>query len=258
MDIQIFVAAHKMYRMPDNNIYQPIFVGSAINGKAPQNYQPDNVGQNISKKNPNYNELTAMYWAWKNCHADVKGLVQYRRYFSNSPKMGLPAILNRDQVQQLLSEKDVIVPKKREYYIETNYSHYAHAHHAGPLNMVRQVIQEKYPAYLSAYDGLMKKTGAHMFNMMVMPAPLFDGYAEWLFSILFEVESRVDISDYDQQEARVFGYLSELLLDVWLTHNQLSVAEVPVMYMEKQRIPAKAYNLLKRKFFPRAVKQTHF
>ncbi|RRK09478.1 DUF4422 domain-containing protein [Lactiplantibacillus garii] len=258
MNVQIYVAAHKPYRMPVSKTYQPIFVGAAVNGGVPLNYQPDNTGDNISTKNPNYNELTAIYWIWKNCHADVKGIVQYRRYLSNNPKQRLAGILDKNEINRLLNERDVIVPRKRHYYIETNYSHYIHAHHQEPLDTMRKVVRKTQPDYLSDYDVVMHRTSAHMFNMMIMPADKFDAYAEWLFSILFKVEAAVDISHYDSREARVFGYLSELLLDVWLRHNQLSFAEVPVMYMEKQQLPAKAYNLLKRKFFPQATKRTHF
>lgn len=258
MKVQIYVAAHKPYQMPQDPAYRPIFVGAAIHGSTPQNYQPDNVGDNISACNPNFNELTAMYWIWKNCHADIKGLNQYRRYLSQTPKRKLAGILSMAEVEALLQQYDVIVPKKRHYYIESNYSHYIHAHHREPLAMMRTVISERYAAYLDDFDWLMNQTSAHMFNMMIMSGPNFDAYAEWVFDILFTVHDRVDITDYNVQEARVFGYLSEFLLDVWINHNQLKYVEVPVMYMEKQQLPAKAYNLLKRKFFPQAAKRTHF
>jgi hypothetical protein len=258
MKVQIYVAAHKPYQMPQDSTYRPIFVGAALNGVTPQHYQPDNVGDNISASNPNFNELTAMYWIWKNCHADIKGLNQYRRYLAEAPKRKLAGILSMDEIEGLLEQYDVIVPKKRHYYIESNYSHYIHAHHQEPLDVMRTVIHDQHPDFLADFDRLMHQTSAHMFNMMIMPGPKFDAYAEWVFDILFEVRNRIDISDYDVQEARVFGYLSELLLDVWINHQHLSYVEVPVMYMEKQRLPAKAYNLLKRKFFPQAAKRTHF
>lgn len=258
MDIQVFVAAHKAYKMPKSSIYQPIFVGSDVNGETPAGFQPDNDGVNISNKNPNYNELTAIFWAWKNSNADVKGLVHYRRYLAEKPQKKMDGILNRTEIEKLLKEKNVILPKKRHYYVESNYSHYIHAHQQEPLDVMRVVVQELYPDYLASYDLMLKQTSAHMFNMFIMPREYFDKYAEWLFSILFEVEKRIDISNYDATEARVFGYLSELLLDVWLAQNKVTYFEVPVMYLEGQQLVAKGVNLLKRKFLPNSKKKTHF
>ena len=67
-----------------------------------------------------------------------------------------------------------------------------------------------------------------------MKRELFDNYCTWLFSILFELQKNIDISDYDKQESRVFGYISEFLLDVWLDTNNYNYKEVPVMFMEQQ------------------------
>ena len=75
------MAAHKLYWMPSDSVYMPIHVGRE--GKADLGYVGDNTGDNISAKNPNYCELTALYWAWKNLEADYVGLVHYRRYFTN-------------------------------------------------------------------------------------------------------------------------------------------------------------------------------
>ncbi|MCC3238367.1 DUF4422 domain-containing protein, partial [Pediococcus acidilactici] len=114
-------------------------------------------------------------------------------------------ILNKREVEELLAKTPIILPKKRKYYIETNYSHYIHAHHREPIDVTRKVIVDKYPEYLYAFDQMMKRTSAHMFNMFVMRKELFDEYASWLFDILTEVEKQIDISEYSVQEARVFG-----------------------------------------------------
>lgn len=42
----------------------------------------DNEGDNISGKNPDYCELTAQYWAWKNIDCDYYGFFHYRRYLT--------------------------------------------------------------------------------------------------------------------------------------------------------------------------------
>ena len=58
--MKILIATHKDYKMPDNAIYQPVMVGSELVDET-YGFQPDNVGENISLKNPIYNELTALY-----------------------------------------------------------------------------------------------------------------------------------------------------------------------------------------------------
>lgn len=61
--------------------------------------------------------------------------------------------------------------------------------------------------------------------MFVAKKEIFDEYCKWLFDILFEVERRTDISDYSVQEARIFGYISERLLTVWIWYNNYNYVE---------------------------------
>lgn len=248
MKIKILVAAHKNYEMPQNKeLYLPIFVGKTLHPDVNESFQGDNTGDNISQKNPNYNELTAIYWAWKNLDADAVGLVHYRRYLSLNKKKDLNAVLTKADVEKLFQKADVILPQKRRYYVETNYSHYVHAHHAEPLKITRDVIGTKFAVYLDEYDRVMNRRSAHMFNMFIMKRPQFDEYCEWLFDILGEVEKRVDIRDYSDYEKRVFGFISELLLDVWLNVNQVRTTEVKYVFMERQNWFVKGGKFLQRK-----------
>ena len=81
---------------------------------------------------------------------------------------------------------------------------------------------------------LLNRRKSHLLNMMITRKELFDNYSEWLFDVLGKVEKRLDISNYSVSEARVFGYISELLLDVWIECNSVNYVELPVLYMEKQ------------------------
>ncbi len=199
-------------------------------------FQGDNTGDNISKKNPHYNELTALYWGWKNLDVDALGLVHYRRYLTMGHSKDLSTILNHEQVEELLTDADVILPKKRHYYIETNESHYLHVHEHEPLEITRQVLKKKYPQYLPAFEKVMKQTSAHYFNMMIMKKKPLDEYCTWLFDVLGEVEKKVDYSDYTPYEQRVFGFLSELLLDTWLlTNPQYKTVEVNRVFLEVEK-----------------------
>lgn len=252
MNIKILVAAHKNYVMPQNqNLYLPIFVGKDLHPDVNHTFQGDNTGDNISIKNAHYNELTAIYWAWRNLDADAIGLVHYRRYLSLHKQKDLTSVLDQAQTESLLKDHDIILPKKRNYYIESNYSHYVHAHHAEPLDLTRKIIEQDYSMYLKAFDEVMQRKSAHMFNMFIMKQQPFDEYCQWLFDILAKVEQNLDISDYNQYEARVYGFISERLLDVWLAVNeQYRTTEVNFVYMEKQNWLVKGGNFLKRMVKP--------
>lgn len=250
--IQIIIATHKKYKMPEDKIYKPVQVGAE--GKDDLGYQKDNEGENISQKNPYYCELTGIYWAWKNLNADYIGLSHYRRHFTASktiPKKEeekFEILLNNEQVEKILETIDIILPKARKYYIENLYDHYKHTMHIEPLDETRKILEEQCPEYLEEFDRLHKRTSAHMFNMFIMKKEYLDKYCEWLFKILFELEKRIDPKRYDSFHARYLGRISELLLDVWINTNNFKYKEVRVIDMQNVNWFKKIYSFLMAKF----------
>ena len=223
-DIKIIVAAHKKYPMPKDSMYLPVQVGAA--GKDDIGYTRDDSGDNISTKNPNYCELTGLYWAWKNLKCDYVGIVHYRRNFTQkkqpvirpgrTPERCLEDVLTQEEADALLEKFDVILPTRRNYFIETIYSHYANTHHQEHLDVTREIIEERYPDYLNCYDTVMKRTMGHMFNMYIMKKSLSDEYCQWVFDILFDLEKKMGEKNYSQFQGRFYGRVSEILLNVWL------------------------------------------
>lgn len=247
MNIKIVVAAHKPYRMPSDEMYLPLHVGRA--GKTDIGFQGDDTGDNISEKNPNFCELTGLYWAWKNIDADYIGLSHYRRHFSvkkNGNKFD--SILTKTQLELLLKNNEAVLPKQRNYYIETIYSHYAHTFDAFQLDKTKEIIVKKYPEYIPAFEKVMNSKKAHMFNMFIMKKELADRYCEWLFDILFELEKEIDTEGMTAFESRLFGRVSEMLLDVWINTNNVSYTEINHIHMEKINWEKKIYGFLSAKF----------
>ena len=262
--VQIVVASHKDYPMPGDQAYLPLQVGAALHPPL-DGFAKDSTGDNISTKNPYFCELTGLYWAWKNLDADFIGLVHYRRHFTtyrgslNSDLKRTRHILNTFELKNLLSEHKIILPKKRNYFIENLHSHYAHTMYVEPLNLTHDIIAEKYPAYLPAFNRLHQRTSAHMFNMFILPRELLNDYCAWLFDILFTLESRVsstpdsetiiDISNYSDFHKRFYGRISELLLDVYLeTHNITDYKELKVIDMDGVNWVKKGSAFLSAKF----------
>lgn len=248
-DVVLLVAAHKAAPFPGDGIYRSIQVGAALHPPF-QSDCKDNTGENISEKNPAYCELTALYWAWKNLDAAFVGLVHYRRFFASRAffKPKRKRIAGRGIIEKALDQAQVVLPVKRHYWIETNYSQYIHAHHQQDLALTRAIIARREPEYLAAFDRVMGRTSGHRFNMFIMERDILNVYCRWLFGILEELEARLDISDYSQYDKRVFGFVGERLLDVWLEENPVRLRELPVVFTERQNWIKKGGSFLLRKF----------
>lgn len=247
--IRVIVAVHKEYRVAEDPMYFPLHVGRALHTAL--TCPGDDTGENISERNPGFCELTGLYWAWKNLDSEYIGLCHYRRYFAGGRPLCRDLwerILCSEKAFSILQKTPIILPRKRNYWIETNYSQYIHAHHEQDLTETRKIIAEKYPQYLAAYDSRMKKTTGHRFNMFVMRRDLLDEYCSWLFDILFELERRLDVSQYTEYDKRVFGFVAERLLDPWIETRKLAYRELPVIHIEGQNWKNKAIAFLKRKY----------
>lgn len=226
--VEIVIATHKKYDFPKGESYLPLQVG-ANNNANDLGFEKDNTGDNISEKNPYFCELTGLYWAWKNLKSDYIGLVHYRRHFTLKAgkikiEKRLNSALSDAEIKQLIEKYDLILPKKRNYYIENLYSHYEHTLFVEPLIKTREIIEKKFPKYLPEFDRLKTRKSAHMFNMLIGKRKIINDYCDWLFDILFNLEKEIKddpnfIADYDQFHSRFYGRISELLFDVWLYTN---------------------------------------
>lgn len=262
--VKIIVATHKKYRMPKWKSYLPLHVGAE--GKKDQDgrpldlgYQKDNEGDNISYKNPSYCELTGLYWEWKNLKEDYLGLVHYRRYFSLKKKRSkdpFEDILTDRQIRGLIRRYPVIVPTRRIYLIESLYSHYAHTHYQEHLDRTREILKKRHPEYVRDFDITVHRNWGFMFNMMIMRRDLLNAYCSWLFPILFELEKHVDTKKLSTYQGRFFGRVSEILFNVWLTHEvragrlrKKDIHEVRYIYMEPIDWGRKLTSFLEAKFF---------
>jgi hypothetical protein len=267
LDIKIFVATHKPCQLPEIPCYYPIQVGAQ--GKESISYSDvgiagregniirDDAGENISQKNPYYCELTATYYIWKNIKADVVGLCHYRRFFANKKSLGTDQepflnVLSQKDIEHLMLDADIVIPKRNKYFIETLYSHYAHTMDGMHLDVAREVMGKVCPEDLKYMDAIYSRTNGSMYNMCIMKKELFDEYSQWLFALLAGVEERVDVTGLSSFQARLFGRVSEILMNVWILKMQSEgkiVTEATAAYSEKINWVKKGYWFLQAKFF---------
>lgn len=222
MAIRIYTMTHKKFDVPDDSMYIPLQVGHAVHEDL--GYLGDDTGDNISEQNCYYSELTGIYWIWKNVKdLDYVGVCHYRRYLINEKGK----VFTRQELVQILQKVDVITTKRVKLRYPY-YEGYRATHHIENLDATGEVIRELYPEYYPTFERLVHGDETYFGNIMVCSKKIFDAYASWLFSIFFEVQKKVDIDSYDDYHKRVFGFISEILLLVWVRTNKLSVYECQV------------------------------
>lgn len=222
MSVTIFTMTHKKFTEPEDPIYMPLHVGRA--GGAGYGYAGDDTGDNISEKNCYYGELTGVYWVWKNIRtSDYVGICHYRRYFCTEEGR----IFNEKDYLSVLKDHDIIVSKKLKLSF-SYFDGYASDYNIFDLVTTGEVIRQMYPEYYDTFEKLVHGNGTYFGNMMVTDKRLYDEYAEWLFSIFAEVEKKIDPSGYDDYHKRVFGFISEFLLYVWVEVKGLKAYECKV------------------------------
>lgn len=220
-------------------------VGSALSTLVLDGAQRDDEGDNISSKNPRYCELTALYWLWKNDDATYKGIVHYRRHFAGNGEKG---VASAQDIEQLLEKAPIILPKKRRYYISTIEKHYADTFEQAHIDILREVLSEKAPDVLDAFNAHMHKRSAHIWNMVIMRSDIYDDWCAWLFPILEETEKRIDFTGMTPFEERVMGRLSERLLDPWVASKGLPFTECRACSLEPINWRKKVLSFLEAKF----------
>lgn len=242
MSVKIFTMTHKRFEVRTDKMYIPLQVGKATS--IDLGYLGDDTGENISALNCFYSELTGIYWIWKNYKtSSYVGVCHYRRYLINQEGK----LFKESEFEEILKDYDIITTKS----LELNFSYfegYSKNHNIEDLIQTGIVISEKYPEYYPTFEKIVNSNRTYFGNIMVTSKELFDEYAEWLFTIFFEVQKRIDVSAYDDYHKRVFGFISELLLMVWISTKKLKAYEC-VVGMVGEKYETKEMKEMLAKYF---------
>ena len=232
---EIFVITHKKIEYRIINNYIPIIVGEKDIYKKGI-YLKDDSGDNICYKNNNYCELTAIYWLWKNYDLPKYiGVCHYRRFFVHG---FFSSLINEKKVNKIMKSYDIILPKKNTVKKGNIYEHFINGKSGKERDLInlRKIISKNYPDYLRDYDIIMQSKSISYFNMMIISKSDYNKYCRWLFDILFELEKITDLTGYTIQQQRIYGFLSEFLLNVWVKHEQLKPYYCDVLFIEESKI----------------------
>ena len=246
-DFAMYVVTHK--KLPAEHVeklpadYKIIHAGKALSEDL--GYIGDDTGDNISKLNPNINELTALYWMWKNTSHSVTGLSHYRRFFTDSndeknfmiymdKNFSYEKILTKEKALKILDTCDIILTKPANrssiWYEDLNedleLTNFA-------LSTVKKHLLRVHPEYVDAFDYLVNTSLFYCKNMFVARKYVFDAYCEWFFSFYLDATREVMNSKVyeksDRKTARLMGYLAERVQTVWLMKNHLRIKELYII-----------------------------
>lgn len=236
-DLNIWVISHKDIEglFEYNNCYKRLHVGAAINSETKCEYR-DDIGDNISEKNPFYCELTGIYWVWKNAKkSKYVGFEHYRRHFP----------LETDNIINILDNYDVILPEQTEIYT-TVRSDYFTNHSFHDWLSLEEVVKRLYPDYIESWNKYFNEIDTMYYrNMFIISWDKFDSLCTFIFNILDEFtkkeglntpedyekhieekaahtmfyEHQIFGTDWKTYQMRICGFIAERLTTLWMKHN---------------------------------------
>lgn len=192
----------------------PIQVGAALTEERTE-FICDNEGENISNKNVNYCELTALYWVWKNKiqketgkKIDYYGLFHYRRVLD---------ITESDVLKLKEGNIDVILPYPMVH--EPNMSEH-HTRYVKETDWcaMKQALEELQPEYAKAFGKILAQPYLYNYNILVAKTKVLADYCEWLFPILQRTEE-LSVPQGWERSDRYIGYLGENLMTLYFMYN---------------------------------------
>lgn len=255
--LKIFTIYNNEQTLIKSDIITPLQVGCALSNYRLGETLYDDTGDNISVLNKSFCELTGIYWVWKNYDKigdpNYVGFMHYRRHFLFGHKEYIPDwyglntfpkidenylkedITDDVNILSIVTQYDAIVPRaidvKKTVDSKNNYEHFKHFHDIKDLDAAMKILKEKYPEYSLIAKEYDRSTLSYFLNMFIFTKDLFFRYCEFIFSILFELQTKIDLSKRDDYQLRVFGFVAERLTGIFikkLYSEGLNIKELPV------------------------------
>ena len=254
---------------PKSRIFEPVACGACY-ARNKLHILGDNTGDNISSRRLTFNEFTVQYWAWKNSSADYIGLCHYRRFlnfsdeifeenfkcqvdggnldYHTATKFGF---LDDCKIHELCTSHDIVVAKECDvkkigsprgtpnsvYELWNNHVNVLILPES--LSILMDIIQEKFPEYLGYAKEYINGRSFRGYNLFVMKRELFISLCEFEFTVLFELEKRLDFTNATELTTRTCGYIGEILFSIFV-YSQIKKGakykELQLVYFSETRL----------------------
>lgn len=170
--------------------------------------------ENIDSENYRLNELTALYYLWKNEHnVGYKGLEHYRRALFDATDSHL---LEPDEIESILKDHDVILTDNYVHF-PGQMNNYCLPRNCGLGHIER--MNQRWNGFGDFYwDFICTHTASGMSwcNMFIAREEVADEYCELCFDLVFNLKQPED-------KTRFFGFCTEKLWTPWAAFRKLKV-----------------------------------
>lgn len=189
----------------------------AVFGGDNQEAVRDDEGDNISYKNGNYCELTALYWMWKNRvqanaqsvdEAEYYGLFHYRRILD----------MKEDDILRLReNDIDVVLPYPTVHEPDISEHHTRYVKETDWEAMCK-ALEELHPEYAKAFPSILSQPYLYNYNILIAKRSVLDDYCAWLFPILERTEE-LSVPKGCERSDRYIGYFGENLMTLYFLYH---------------------------------------
>lgn len=223
------VQALKSILESHKDIYIPINGGSSLLSDewVKENCLYDNTGDNISYKNNILNEMTSIYWVWKQYNQigdlDYIGFNHYRRFFKYSDIQDYESY---DLIvsKPIFSSKTISLTKQYSYY-----------HKLEDLQTCINVINMHNKEFADSFNNYMNTSGTNYApcNMFIMKKELFFEWCSFIFPILFDLEKYINLEGRDNYQKRALCFLTERIFNFWCYSKKLQFYNIKEINIEE-------------------------
>lgn len=189
----------------------------------PENALRDDTGDNISAKNKQFCELTALYWLWKHAGEDIIGLAHYRRHF----------LLPQDWKERMLNNQINVILPTPLYVAPSVEENFKSRHDPSDWEFMMQYLKNNHPEDFQSANKFFKGNLYSPCNMFVMKREVLDALCTWLFPILFQVANHGGQKE-DSYLNRYPGFISERLISLFFEINR---SRFNLVYADKNFLP---------------------
>lgn len=263
--VKLLICYHKPSFLIKDEVMTPIHVGrtNAIKRMKHEsesfkwlmeNMIGDDTGDNISGLNDSYNEMTALYWAWKNYDSlgnpDYIGLMHYRRHFifdeSIKDVINIKHLDEETYLDFLNYSEESISDFVEGYdfiphmgHVHNVYDHYIQNQRKEDIDLANEIVLELYPEYKEVMNAYYGGEYSNFCNMCIFSKKLFFEYCEFVFSILQEFEKRVDMTE---KRFFVSERITGLFIHNLMQNENLKSKILPIAFIDEPvKIPVALY-----------------